>query len=795
MDSLQSVLTKHGINLSIEWGVGFIKDGPLWLICNKKDLGGKPYYWASFGDFRSDLEEVWISTKGLTKAEEKEANRLIQENLAELQIQREAQWKVRAHELCDEWEKDSETGRTPYMDRKKIERLYGARVRPNPNGDPILIVPMWSIEGHIWNYQRIFATKFDNKRDKFFSEGGRVKGCFHVLSESDLGPVEELTLAETIYICEGYATACSVKASNLPDATAVVAAFSGTNLRHVAQAIREKFPEVKIVICADNDAHNPKNGGLEYGIQAAGSCNGEYVYPVFEGARYKEGKYTDFNDIHAGEGLDKVRDQILNPHKYRKQIDRVTEEVDKLGKIKKPTEQKLVTHILKYLDGNLIKQDEDLFQYKGGYWKECRQREEDELKRMIQHSTGNKFSNRDIENTFRLLQTYVDHPEGGHNMFQPTATAANFTNGTLYLEPGGALKWSPTHNRQDYLTHVLPFDCPDLESQLTPAPQFDAWLSRMWQGDDDRDTKVRFYYQLMGDCLCPAYPLINIFVGPPNCGKSTLVKMLMNLVTPQNISRVQLSDMHGFHMEDMVHKLVNFGTEMEIQRPIKDVNVKAITDRDAYSVNRKGLKIVQAYLPALHIFAANDVPASLDGASKAYDRRLIICKTEKLNLVNGESRYDFEKGLWETERQGILERAVRGLRELHAQGGQFTRPDSSAKYVEDMQLRSDSVRQFIEDAKNKEADGMGSSAVIEEGKWIKRTDLWEIFSHWQKTTSTHFSLIGKKEFYRRMESLDFRHSVYDGYPIFWGIGSIVRTGESVKPTSLQGGKVNVNSLM
>ncbi|MGL4208555.1 MAG: toprim domain-containing protein, partial [Candidatus Adiutrix sp.] len=107
---------------------------------------------------------------------------------------------------------------------------------------------------------------------------------------------------------EGFATGASLKlAMDKP----VVVAFDSNNLKPVALALSEKYPDAKLIICADND-HNPKtdkNVGLEKAQQAALAVNGSVAVPVFTQEETKAG-LTDFNDLHKKHGLKAVSESF-----------------------------------------------------------------------------------------------------------------------------------------------------------------------------------------------------------------------------------------------------------------------------------------------------------------------------------------------------------------------------------------------------------------------------------------------------------------------------------------------------
>jgi putative DNA primase/helicase len=100
-----------------------------------------------------------------------------------------------------------------------------------------ITIPLYDENGRIWTLQFIDAE--GNKR---FLSDGKKKGCYYVI-----GCIEK---SDQVFICEGYATGATVhECTN----EAVVIAFCTAGLKPVAQIIRRKYPNAKIVICADND--------------------------------------------------------------------------------------------------------------------------------------------------------------------------------------------------------------------------------------------------------------------------------------------------------------------------------------------------------------------------------------------------------------------------------------------------------------------------------------------------------------------------------------------------------------
>ena len=168
-----------------------------------------------------------------------------------------------------------------YLSTKGV-RAYGIRQA----GDNLLI-PLHDATGTLHSLQTITPDG-----DKRFQTGGRVKGCFHGIN----GP------AGVLLICEGYATGAS-----LHEATgrAVAVSFNACNLEAVALDLHTQYPDVKIVIAADDDYQTAGNPGMSKARAAAAAVGGYLAAPDFGANR--PAKATDFNDLHQLSGLDEVR--------------------------------------------------------------------------------------------------------------------------------------------------------------------------------------------------------------------------------------------------------------------------------------------------------------------------------------------------------------------------------------------------------------------------------------------------------------------------------------------------------
>lgn len=171
----------------------------------------------------------------------------------------------------------------PYLTAKGI-KPHGAKL----HGDA-LVIPMRA-DGEIQSLQFIGA-------DKRFLTGGRVAACYFSIGNPKG--------AKSLAICEGFATGATIhEATGHP----VAVAFNAGNLLLVAKTMRDKFPDLQIIVCADDDWKTPGNPGITKATEAAQAVGAYLAVPTFSGDR--RDKDTDFNDMAATHGLDAVKRAI-----------------------------------------------------------------------------------------------------------------------------------------------------------------------------------------------------------------------------------------------------------------------------------------------------------------------------------------------------------------------------------------------------------------------------------------------------------------------------------------------------
>ncbi|MGD9662809.1 MAG: toprim domain-containing protein [Porticoccaceae bacterium] len=245
----------------------------------------------SFGNWKSDLTEIWCSRDTRTMSPDElaahnERNRQMQAQREAAKKELQAEAAIRAQRILEDC--TSDPAQHPYAIQKRVP--FGEFVTCGPwrkkGWSDALLVPLTNISGDLTT---ISAINVDGKKDLLY--GGLKQGSFYALGTPAPGG--------TVYIAEGVATGASIHEST---GGPVACAIDAGNMFYVAKAIREKFPNITIVICADDDQapDTSKNTGLEAAHKAAKEVNGLVAEPGL-------GRKADWWDLWNEQGADAVR--------------------------------------------------------------------------------------------------------------------------------------------------------------------------------------------------------------------------------------------------------------------------------------------------------------------------------------------------------------------------------------------------------------------------------------------------------------------------------------------------------
>ena len=196
------------------------------------------------------------SSRTLTVAEQADARKRMQAMHQAREAEREAVQAGARTRAAGLWSSARPASNDhPYLQRKQVPAVGIRQLREQ------LLIPLRDANGTLHSLQFIRPNG-----EKILLTGGRKVGCYFAMGRP----------RNVLLLCEGYATAATVFAAT-GEATAV--AFNCSNLPAVARALRSKFPHIKIVICADDDAGTPGNPGVTKATEAARAVRGVVAVP------------------------------------------------------------------------------------------------------------------------------------------------------------------------------------------------------------------------------------------------------------------------------------------------------------------------------------------------------------------------------------------------------------------------------------------------------------------------------------------------------------------------------------
>ncbi|MCM8735509.1 zincin-like metallopeptidase domain-containing protein [Azospirillum sp. A1-3] len=177
----------------------------------------------------------------------------------------------------------------PYLLSKDVPS-YGLRQDREGN----LLVPIQGMDGKVISVQAITA-----EGRKSFQKDARTQGGHFLIGDA--------AASKSVLVAEGYATAATLHRET---GLAVAVAFNAGNLRSVAEALRQRYPDKPLVIAGDNDHVKERQGkpnvGREKAEDAAARVGGTVLLPTFR----PDDRGTDWNDLARAQGQAVLFEQV-----------------------------------------------------------------------------------------------------------------------------------------------------------------------------------------------------------------------------------------------------------------------------------------------------------------------------------------------------------------------------------------------------------------------------------------------------------------------------------------------------
>lgn len=196
------------------------------------------------------------------------------------------------------WLHSDVNGRSEYLEKKHVG-YYGIRFRSSEQYGATAIVPMNDHQGRLWSYQILNCDG-----SKRYPKNARTEGLFHLVG----APVD----GRPIGIAESYVTSASCyELTGIPTACA----FNCQNLKNLVIIFKQRYPQSRLIIFADNDRHlevrGTSNQGLLKAQEAINSVESGVVLvtPDFKDSAALKDR-SDWNDLIHDKGFEYARTQL-----------------------------------------------------------------------------------------------------------------------------------------------------------------------------------------------------------------------------------------------------------------------------------------------------------------------------------------------------------------------------------------------------------------------------------------------------------------------------------------------------
>lgn len=651
----------------------------------------------------------------------------------------------------------------PYFERKGSLN-FGSSIRRGPfeqrGWEDALLVPIYGADQKIMSLEAISPTG-----EKIALKGGAKKGGIY--------PLASFTKHESgvVIVAEGVATAAAcMRATGYP----AVAAFSAGNLRTAAELVLKARPDVKIVIAADVGAELAA-------CEAAASVNGFVAVPVglskkgdfwdvwhqhgdaavaaaFESALHSEpaavaavavALTAAMADVAPAAAAEQPAFEEVEPNDVRLSVADLRVQIDQLPAVVEdgepiyddrdpmPIARDMVHRLWSHEGSRAIQHHHGEFvKWDGGAYAECADHDvravtwlhlekaqrwvkaakKDGNELVLGQFKPNRQKVTDVVDAVRAVANVpgaISAPSwlAGSDLRPAADQILPCANGLFHLPTGDLLQHTP----EFFGFNCLPFDL----DQNAPAPtEWLKFLDSIWADDQE---SVDTLQKMMGYLLTGATNLQKIFllIGPPRCGKGTILRVIEQLLGRANICAPDLNSIHDrFALEGFIGKQAALVGDARIS-PKADQSAIAsrllsISGEDALGIDRKNRPYWFGKLNTRFVICSNLVP-TLSDASGALASRFVIM-TMRHGFLGNE-----DLGLGDrltAEMPGILKWAIEGWHKLQATG-RIETPKAALEYAQELDDLASPIRKFLREV-----------CVQGPGRWVDSKVLYTTWREW-----------------------------------------------------------------
>lgn len=262
---------------------------------------------------------------------------------------------------------------------------------------------------------------------------------------------------------------------------------------------------------------------------------------------------------------------------------------------------------------------------------------------------------------------------------------------------------------------------------------FDAWLNEAIP--DSEDQSMLFQYMAYSMTLDTGAQKFLLICGPGGTGKSTVLKLIEEIIGKSNVSSVSLQGLQDrFAPAELFLKQANICADIPLTALSEVDMIKKLTGEDTISADRKFKKAYTFRSYARLFFSANDIPYIAE-KTNAFFRRMLILKMD-------HSPAEVDPDLFDKLRAEIPHIITRVVEELYCSGGEIDISGNCKDSVRTARKDSDSVEAFVEDC-----------CTIDKDSRTSRTTLYRQYCNYCDNEGRKY--ISANRFYKSLENRGF----------------------------------------
>ncbi|MGA3342274.1 MAG: phage/plasmid primase, P4 family [Methylocella sp.] len=269
----------------------------------------------------------------------------------------------------------------------------------------------------------------------------------------------------------------------------------------------------------------------------------------------------------------------------------------------------------------------------------------------------------------------------------------NVANGELWLRDDGTIDIQP-HDPKTGMRHVLPVDY----DPNAKCPEYDKALQQIFRDAENPETVIRFMNELLGYVIQPRrhHPLIVIFLGRGNNGKTSFTELLRRLIGPGQIYSGRVDDLkkNQFSIGNLFGKHLYIDDDIKAGTKLPDGTLKKISEAKTLTGERKFKDQFEFKSRAFPILLCNNIP-SLADLSHGMMRRLRVVPFTRIFKEHETDRQLFER-IAAKELPGVLNRALEGWKRLQTKG-RFTKSIDMANARKVLLAHANPLQGFIDE--------------------------------------------------------------------------------------------------